>query len=64
MFVKSIVVWLDEPKVNKAYVYGSNDELYQISRKDTSNLWQEKSFLRIPYSEYPLSSQAIKYYAM
>lgn len=54
--IQSVFSWLDEPAPISVFVYGSNGELFELSRRNHSREpWQIGQYRRVPYEDFPLS---------
>ena len=54
LYIESIFTWLDEPNPDKVYVFGSDREVYEILRDQSSDFkWAQGSYRVVPYDTFP-----------
>ena len=53
-YAEAVFSWLDEDFVKTVYVFGSNGELYALTRDASTDFkWKKGAYENIPYSQFP-----------
>lgn len=49
LYIESVYTWLDESDPEKVYVFGSDQEVYEIVKDASAFKWAQGSFRVLPY---------------